>query len=330
MSFKVVGEVLDKSQARGIDRLVLVAIAECAWHDGVTWLRIGSSEYERKTICASARCSKREAIRAVQSLRDELRELETRKVRRGRSFITVYRVVVGRIAFETVDYDRLQFPIVPAFLEGDDLARWIEGGGVAGSPSGLPNTAAVEGDDTAPSNDGFMVPDPRVQGASHGAFKVPPTRARVERTIREPSDDRSASEPSSTDLTEEEDPRLDPRLVAARLAAGQRGLGSWLRNNGRIMADAPRDFAAEIRSSFDIHDDKLIEELRRIAGGETAGQARERWLDEKAADPGFPLEEITAVVATWEDVDDVERQDLLQRAETIRTAGQRNVGKAAA
>lgn len=313
MSFKVVAEVLEKSQARGTDRLVLVAIAECAWHDGVTWLKIGSSEYERKTICASARCSKREAIRAVQVLRDELREVETRKVRRGRSFITVYRVVVGRIAQETVDYDRMPAEIVPTprFLEGDELARWIQGEDRGETASRDANDASSQGDDLAPSSHDVTVTAGEVHGASNGAFKVTDTRARVERTTREPSDDRSPSEPSSTE-GEEQDLDANPRV---RLLARAR----------MIRQNLKRSACEECGVGGGHHT------VDCGAARETARQAYTRFVDETANDATFPLAEIQTVISTWDDLDDVDRQELLERAERIRGGlDETAAGKAAA
>ena len=51
---------------------------------------------------------------------------------------------------------------------------------------------------------------------------------------------------------------------------------------------------------------------------ETPRRAYRRFVEEHAADPVFPLDEIAAVVASWTDLDDVDRQELLELAERIR------------
>lgn len=86
----------------------------------------------------------------------------------------------------------------------------------------------------------------------------------------------------------------------------------------------------ELETALDsLHHERLPELLALAArvrtGEESAGepetpeQARARWVTDRAHDTDFPLSEIQEVVEAWDDVDDVERQELLDQAERIRT-----------
>jgi hypothetical protein len=50
---------------------------------------------------------------------------------------------------------------------------------------------------------------------------------------------------------------------------------------------------------------------------------RRRWVERNARDRGFPLAEIEAVIQGWDDVDDVERQELHDLARQLRTVADR-------
>ena len=92
MSVRVLDQVFDRSRAKGTARCVLIAVADAAHHDGVTWSQQGPRG-NRRSIAHRANCSVRAVERAVGELVD-LGELEVRKARRGRSWVNVYRVVV--------------------------------------------------------------------------------------------------------------------------------------------------------------------------------------------------------------------------------------------
>jgi len=133
VSVKVLAEALDYSASTGTDRCVLLALADAASHDGVTWLPIlpararGAMNQrvdERKCITHRANCSKRQALRSIGALA-ELGEIEIRQAQRGQKRINVYRVTVGQIAESEVDYDRLPFGLDAPFgthVQGANLA----------------------------------------------------------------------------------------------------------------------------------------------------------------------------------------------------------------
>lgn len=114
MSVRVSSEVWSQSRSKGTARLVLLAIADQAHDDGVTWL--GIDKLVVKTNASD------KAVRDGVQACVELGELEVRKARRGRSFVNVYRVTVGRISEVDVDYSRLPFELVTAFSHPVDSA----------------------------------------------------------------------------------------------------------------------------------------------------------------------------------------------------------------
>jgi len=275
-------EVFERSMSTAVTRLVLLAIADQASDDGVAWLPVDSDESEKKTIAKKARCSRATAFRAIESL-VEAGELQVVKVRRGRSTISVYRVVVGRISRVPVDYDRLPFDLPHPF----------------GSPSHFETVATVSSE--------------TVQGLKS-----------------ERSGSQSAISVLSIDLDPLVDPLEiqgqhpeigegdpDPRLLAMRLVSNNRGVRAWLRNAGHHYAESPRDFASEALEVLGARDGTIVEEYRQFAAADTPRQAYERWIDETT---DLPLDEISAVIKTWDDLDDVERQELLERAEHVRAA----------
>lgn len=261
MSFRAVDQVLEHSRARATARCVLIAIAECAHHDGVTWLTVGEGDGdERKTICSRANCSKRDALRAIKQLRDGLRELETRKVRRGRSFITVYRVVVGSIGEAAPEYHRLPFEVEEPFLHGDDLARWKAG--LAAVPdaaessdgplvdgAGLsPSTGEVDGDTGA----GSRCHQEAVQGDIAATFTVTPTRAReknepvlLDPSAAEPSEETPAGEEMESAAAESSEPAR--RAEISEVVAGLRGADSGsFRQVEPLASMLPREVFFEV------------------------------------------------------------------------------------
>jgi len=97
----------------------------------------------------------------------------------------------------------------------------------------------------------------------------------------------------------------------------------------RLLAPHTDDGALRARLEVDHSDklDALLELAADVRAGrvppaepETPEQARARWVDDQAADPEFPLEELAAVVTSWDGVDELERQEHLERAEQRRAA----------
>lgn len=268
MSARVSGEVWEHSRADGIALLVLLAIADQAGDDGVTWLQV-ESRSGKKSITSKARCSRATAFRAVEQL-VESGELQVVKVRRGASFINVYRVVVGRIAGANVDYDRLPFALPHPF----------------GAQSHFETVPTVSsGTVQGLIDDGSKV--------SSGDFS-PLTRSR---SVIGPSGIRE-SDPESAEAG-----LTDPSLSARERL--QRHVSSMLRRR-------PTSPCSECGVGGGNH------VAGCAAGRETSRQAYQRFVDETAADQSLPIEEIELVIASWGDVDDVERQELLDRAAELR------------
>lgn len=209
MSATVIGQALLNSRAEGNDRNVLLALADAAGHDGVTWLTIGLGKDDtERTICRLARVSKSTAVRAVAFLRDELGELQTVRVRRGRSFVTVYRVLHGA---QEVDYSRIPFDLPYRFDEEPSIH------GVKLTPS----TRRADGVNLTPSSqslhgvirEGSRCQIERVHGVKRDDFTVSSPRAHEREgeplgepaagTVREPEaetvKDPAAEEGSATD-----------------------------------------------------------------------------------------------------------------------------------
>jgi hypothetical protein len=279
VSARTSGEVWQHSKADGTSLLVLLAIADQAADDGVTHIQI-ESRSGKMSISSKARCSRATAFRAIEKL-VEMGELQVVQVRRGTSTINVYRVVVGRIASVPVDYDRLPFKLPHPF-------------------------AAPSQSETVPT-----VSSGAVQGLKSERSGSHPATSLLIKDLG-PSTDPLEVQEEHTENGGNEDP--DPRLLAMRMVSNDRGVRSWLRGVGHHYADSPRDFRSEALDALGARDAAVVEHYRLFAAAETSRQAYERWIDETA---DLPLDEIAAVVATWDDLDDVERQELLERAETL-------------
>lgn len=299
MSARVSGEVWQHSQADGTPLLVLLAIADQASDDGVTHLQV-ESKHGKQSIVSKARCSRATAFRAVERL-VEMGELQVVQVRRGRSFVNVFRVVVGRIADVKVDYDRLPFTMPQPF----------------GSPSQI---------ETVPT-----VSSGAVQGLKSERSGSQSERSLLSKDLGPSTDPRSVQEEHPENGgNEEQETELE-----ATLRRELRGVVPFIETCVNAGIDRV-DFAARLPALRKRAQPFTSVERRALLGrfdelrGETARQAYERWIDEKAADPGFPLDEIAATVATWDDLDDVDRQELLDRAETTRAAAGESPREAAA
>src|SRR5581483_9399906 len=88
MASNVFAAAMRNALAEGNDRNVLLALADCAWRDGVTWILVGDDKHDDdETLCRLARVHRKTVWRAIQSLL-ELGDIQPLKVRRGRSFVT--------------------------------------------------------------------------------------------------------------------------------------------------------------------------------------------------------------------------------------------------
>lgn len=92
-------------------RLVLIALADAAQDDGVTWI-------SQPTLAAKAKVSEQTVRAALREL-EEQGIVETRKAPRGRTRINVYRYVYKGVA--EVDYERLPFDLEDEFTTASEL-----------------------------------------------------------------------------------------------------------------------------------------------------------------------------------------------------------------
>jgi hypothetical protein len=105
VSVRILGKVLRESEAVYGERLVLIALADSASDDGVTW-------EPQAGLAAKARLSLSQTEKVVKKLvADGLVEL--RKAQRGRRRINVYRVMLPGLP--EVQYDRLPFDLKEPF-----------------------------------------------------------------------------------------------------------------------------------------------------------------------------------------------------------------------
>jgi hypothetical protein len=130
MSVHVMALVFRASEATLASRLVLLALADAAHDDGVTW--IGQELLAEKSKIAEP--SVRRCIRDLEAIR----EVETRKAQRGRKRINVYRVTLPGVL--DPDYDRLPFAVSPFTT----TAQYLR-------PSETDDRASVRADDRTPS-----------------------------------------------------------------------------------------------------------------------------------------------------------------------------------
>lgn len=120
MSVRVLTQVFRHSDSTLAARLVLLALADAAHDDGITWIGQGA-------IAEKAKIGEQSVRRCIRNL-ENLGEIETRKAQRGRRRINVHRVVMPGL--DDPDYDRLPFEVETSFTtahperpsDGDDRA----------------------------------------------------------------------------------------------------------------------------------------------------------------------------------------------------------------
>lgn len=135
-------KVFAHSEATLAARLVLLALADQASDDGVTWVF-------QETIAEKAKLDATTVRRAVRKL-EKIGELETRKAQRGRKRVNVYRVLMPDLP--EVDYDRLPFEIAEPFTTVQD-ARSSEAHDRANSAGTTVQDARSSGLDTSLSSE---------------------------------------------------------------------------------------------------------------------------------------------------------------------------------
>lgn len=105
--------VFDLSAATLGSRLILLALADAAHDDGITWT-------PQDTIAKKAKLSQAHVRECLRGL-EESGELQTRKAQRGRKRINVYRVTLYGIA--EADYERLPFTLKEPFTATAEIPR---------------------------------------------------------------------------------------------------------------------------------------------------------------------------------------------------------------
>lgn len=124
MSVRVLTQVFEHSEAKLAGRLVLLALADSAHDDGITWIG-------QELIAEKARVSE-------QTVRRVLRELElggmieTRKAQRGKLRINTYRVNVPGLL--EPDYERLPFDLDQPFTDDRAISSVVDGDDRAFTP----------------------------------------------------------------------------------------------------------------------------------------------------------------------------------------------------
>jgi hypothetical protein len=207
VSIRVLEQVFDRSRSSGSARLVLAAIAEVAHHDGVTWCQQGPRE-NRRSLAHRANCGVRSVERAIEQL-VELREVEVRRARRGRSWVNVYRVVVGRIGAVDVEYDRLPFELDEPF----STAAEIVSGGTRSTRQvgGLDGGAQTELEEAPGSESEAELQPANLAGSREG---VNPSD--LERSTRQPDELNPPNAPGTPSMDPSIDPSDDPSFAAAK------------------------------------------------------------------------------------------------------------------
>lgn len=207
MSIRVLEQVFDRSRSTGSARLVLAAIAEVAHHDGVTWCQQGPRE-NRRSLAHRANCGVRSVERAIEQL-VELREVEVRRARRGRSWVNVYRVVVGRIGSVDVEYDRLPFELDERFSTPSELVS-------AGTRSTRQVGGLDEGTAAEIKGPPGLETQAEVQPANLAGSTESVNPSDLERSSRQPDELNPPAATWTPSMDPSIDPSGDPSFAAAK------------------------------------------------------------------------------------------------------------------
>lgn len=294
MSVEVSRAVWRYSRSKGTARLVMLAIADNAHDDGIAWpgvpLLIEKANASDKAV--------RDGVKAAV----DLGELEVRKARRGRSFINVYRVVVGRIGRVEVEYSRLPFELVEPFSHPvdstgstDEFTRRIPPGDSASqqadstiSPGGFDHGHPADSSGDASSSTSEPSEDPSEEPSAAAA------------AAQEELADRLALD-SVRGLLDELDAGAELRQLA--LAAPERAI-AWIQV---ARTEARRSPAGYVLAGLKSGD---WPSARGPMGGVTAFDRCRAWIDKTGIliDP----DEAHFQIDEWEDLGEIERQELHQ------------------
>lgn len=312
MAANVFAAAMRQSLAEGNDRNVLMALADCAWRDGVTWILVGDGKDDvEETICRLARVSRQTAWRAIATLRDELREVQTVRVRRGRSFVTVYRVLHGAV---DVDYERIPFELPHRFDEPEVQRSKLERSPIeaaqGGMAAGLTSSAQGERFNLQRSDDASTLQPSGVQRSNSEPFNVSDPDSRVK---GEPEENRQENQQHQGDAAAAlldghlRDLGVSGRVRRAALLEPDRAK-AWLEVVANEAEVNPAGYFAACFTDGDWPSKRLDRE--------TPSAGRRVWIAETAwrLDP----EDAHAIVDDWRDLDDVERADLHEQVDRVR------------
>lgn len=115
MSVRVLTQVFEHSEAKLAGRLVLLALADSAHDDGITWIG-------QELIAEKARVSEQSVRRVLRTLEDD-GEIQTRKAQRGKLRINTYRVNVPGLL--EPDYERLPFDLDEPFSDDRSISSVV-------------------------------------------------------------------------------------------------------------------------------------------------------------------------------------------------------------
>ena len=105
MSVRIIGQVLDDQSTTGAARMVLVVLANRAGDDGIAF-------ESQATIARKAQVSEAHVREVLRDL-EHAGLIETRKAKRGRARVNVYRLLLGPV--DEPEYDRLPFVLEVPF-----------------------------------------------------------------------------------------------------------------------------------------------------------------------------------------------------------------------
>jgi len=301
----VFAAALRHSESEGNDRNVLLALADAAWRDGVTWILVGDDKHdEDETICRLARVSRATVWRSLKSLK-ATGEVQMVRVRRGRSFVTVYRVLAGAV---DVDYERIPFELPHRF---DEEPPAVQRRNLQRSDLTAAESESTTGPVIAAEADRCnMKRSDERSTFQAGGFNVSAPRAGVD--MNRKRTEKSNSNNAAAALLEKHlrDLGVSAKVRRAALADPERAK-AWLELAATAASVNPAGFFVAGFTGGEWPS-------RRADDRETASTARAEWIANTS--PLLDAEDAHAIVDDWRDLDDVERAELHEQVDQVRQA----------
>jgi len=320
----VFAAAMRESLAEGNDRNVLLALADCAWFDGVTWILVGDDKQDEElTICRLARVSRTTVWRSIQAL-IELGDIQTVRVRRGRSFVTLYRVLHGAT---DVDYERIPFDLPHRFdeqppqVERSTLKRSGDGAAASGLDSAVANTGSVERSNLQRSPEASTLQPEAVQRFTGDALNVSSSCAHVKAETEENRKENQQQQGDAAAVA-----LLDDHLRNLGVASPirQQALAepdrakAWLEVAATAATINPAGFFVACFTAGEWPSGRLDKR-------QTSHVAQLEWIEQTSW--CLEAEDAHAIVDDWRDLDDVDRAELHEQVD--RTRQQRAESEAA-